>query len=63
MEAIKADMVDNSEIGKLKREIADLKSSNDFLRHDISRLEGIIKGLKFALRVNGISGKEVDTIE
>lgn len=63
MEAIKVDLVDNSDIGMLKKEIADLKSSKDFLMRDISRLEGIIKGLKFALRVNGISGKEVDTIE
>ena len=60
MEAIKADMVDNSEIGKLKREIADLKSSNDFLRRGISRLEGAIKALEVVLRAYGILGKGVD---
>jgi len=60
MEAIKADMVDNSEISKLKSEIDDLKSSNDFLRRGVGRLEGTIKALEVVLCAYGILGKGLD---
>lgn len=44
---------------ELKREIEEFKAQVNYLRAQNENLRGEIKGLRFALRCNGVSGAEV----
>lgn len=44
---------------KRKNEIDEMKAHIEYLRGENERLKGEIRGLKFAIRCNGISGAEV----
>lgn len=47
------------EVEKLKCAIEESNASNNYLRTQQAILEGEIRGLKFAIRCNGVSGTEV----
>lgn len=44
---------------ELKREIEEFKAQVNYLRSQNENLRGEIKGLRFAVRCNGVSGGEV----
>lgn len=48
----------NAEVGELKKELENLKRTNTWMRDEMSYQKGMIEGLKFAIRCNGVSGAE-----
>jgi hypothetical protein len=64
-------MVDvNAEMDALRRELDELrhkyeklKNNEHWMRDEMSYNKGMIEGLKFAIRCNGVSGAEVKKVE
>lgn len=48
----------NAEMDALKEELEKLKRTNTWMRDESSYQKGMIEGLKFAIRCNGVSGAE-----
>ncbi len=61
--AIARDMYGETEaevvVNELKKESEECKAHINYLREQNENLRGEIKGLRFALRCNGVSGSEV----
>ena len=47
------------ELSKLHERVTELTAANERLKHELARKDGLIDGLTFALRCNGISGDNV----
>lgn len=47
------------ELDELRHKYEKLKNNENWLRDEGLRQEGMIEGLKFAIRCNGVSGAEV----
>lgn len=50
-------------VDKLEKKVDELKSHIEYLSRERARLEGIVCGLKFAIRCDGVSGGEVKDVE
>ena len=48
----------NAEMDALKEDLEKLKRTNTWMRDEMSYQKGMIEGLKFAIRCNGVSGAE-----
>lgn len=49
-------------IEKLKKELEEAKDYYGILEREIENKNGLIKGLVFAIRANGVSGAEVENV-
>ena len=47
------------ELSKLHERVTEITAANERLKYELARKDGMIEGLKFAIRCNGVSGDNV----